>query len=105
VSPPERRRPGEGRPPAKAAPGDPAQLAQAIAGLADLPTPARAQQAKLLIDQAKATLAAVRRAAILEMLDTMTYKQAARELGVSTATINAAVTEQHALERRDHETT
>jgi Sigma-70, region 4 len=75
---------------------NPEQLAEAIAALPGLPPSARAQAAKRLINEAKATLSTVRRRAITQMLEDMTYKQAAVELGVSPAAINAAVTAEHA---------
>jgi hypothetical protein len=72
------------------------QLAQAIAALAGLGPAGRAQAAKQLIEDAKTVLSGVRWDAIDELLTASTYQQAADELGVSPAAINAAVTKRRA---------
>jgi hypothetical protein len=70
-----------------------------VAALPGLDPAARAQEARQLIEDAKAVLSTARRAAITEMLTTRTYEQAAAELGVSAAAVNAAVTKHRAARR------
>lgn len=72
------------------------QLAEAIAALAGLDPAERARAARQLIEDAKAVLSGVRRDAIDELLTARTYQQAADELGVSPAAINAAITKRRA---------
>lgn len=72
------------------------QLAEAIAALAGLDPAERARAARQLIEDAKAVLSGVRWDAIDELLTTRTYQQAADEVGVSVAAINAAITKRRA---------
>jgi hypothetical protein len=78
----------------------PQQLADAIAALPGLEPAERARAARRLMEEANGILSVlsdIRDQAIAEMLDGgRTYQQAAAELGVSAAAINAAVTGQRA---------
>jgi uncharacterized protein (DUF433 family) len=79
----------------------PQQLADAIAALPRMEPAERARAARRLIEETKGVLSGVRLEAIAEMLDRgMTYQQAAAELEVSAAAINAAVTGQRARSPR-----
>jgi hypothetical protein len=68
-----------------------AELAGRIAALSHLPAADRAVQARGLVDEAKAVLSQVGDQAVAELAAARGYREAAAELGVSTATINKAV--------------
>jgi uncharacterized protein (DUF433 family) len=74
-----------------------ADLAAATAALPSAEPVDRARSAKALIDEAKDTYSRVRQDSIAEALaGGRTYEELAHELGVSAATINAAVTARNA---------
>lgn len=67
-------------------------LMAALRRLPDLSPIARAQLARELSDVAKTVLSAVGDAAVVDALAGKTYEQVAAELGVSSASVNKAVT-------------
>jgi len=73
--------------------GKVAELAAATAALPSADPVSRARAAKELIERAKKTYSRVRQESIVEALASgRTYEGLAADLGVSTSTINAAVT-------------
>lgn len=70
-----------------------ADLASAIAALAQLPPIERADRAAALAIAAKHVLARVRRAAVFEATRSASWADVAKELGVSTAAVNQLVTQ------------
>ena len=71
-------------------------LAGAVAGVLDLDPIAAARRAPRLIDETKAVMAAVRKAAIAAVAGTMTHAEIAAELGVSPSAVNNAIVEHRA---------
>jgi hypothetical protein len=73
-----------------------ASLADSVAAVLDLDPLAAARRAPRLIDEAKAVMSAVRKAAIAEAAMTMTHAEIAAELGVSPSAVNNALVEYRA---------
>ncbi|MER7331748.1 MULTISPECIES: hypothetical protein [unclassified Micromonospora] len=81
-------------------PMDTSELAQLIAGLPAMPPVVRARAARGLVDDAKRILSATADAAVEEATRTATYAQVAKDLGVSEASVNKAVSRRRKLARR-----
>jgi hypothetical protein len=71
--------------------------------LDNLPPTARAVRARGIINEAKAIYAAVGDAAIVEALQTASYVELAREIGVSVSAVNKAVSRHRARDRAGDE--
>jgi predicted DNA-binding protein (UPF0251 family) len=67
-------------------------LIETLQNLSDMPPVKRVEMARILVELSRVTVSAIGDAAVVEALDSMTYKQLAAELDVSEATINKAVT-------------
>ncbi|MEV5819350.1 sigma factor-like helix-turn-helix DNA-binding protein [Micromonospora haikouensis] len=70
---------------------DARELARLVRGLPAMPAAKRAKLARELVDVAKRVLSLTADAAVLEALESMTYRELAAELGTSEASVNKAV--------------